>query len=54
MKIESLEPTVNNVMASIIRNKNYPASKEPISDETDEDDLMLCKAYCAMLQLSRG
>ena len=34
------EPTVKEVMELWGKNKNYPASEEPISDLTDEDDLM--------------
>ena len=34
------EPTVNEVMESIIQNENYPASEESISTATDEDNLM--------------
>ena len=34
------ETTVNEVMESIMTNGHYPASEEPISDVTDEDDLM--------------
>ena len=39
-KMQSPEPTIDEVMESIARNKNYPVSKEPTSNATDEDDAM--------------
>ena len=35
---KSAEPIVNEVMESIATNEDNPASQEPISNATDEDD----------------
>ena len=47
-----LETTVNKVMESIITNENHSASEEPISDATDEDDLMKLFNQLSVLMLS--